>query len=425
MIKLIGDIFILAAVAAASVWLIENPGYVQINWLGYQLNTSTGILFFCIVLLTFVLVLLLRLVRGVKSAPKTLVRGLKGWRQRRGLLAVVQALLALAAEHKAHADKQARQAAKLLAGGAFTGLSAFLQGQAALLNDDYQQAQQHYENLIAVGRTAFLGYQGLCKIEQKRGNRERAITYAIEAQRIMPRSAWVLRTLLDLYRADGQMQKAVGIIEEGISIKLWNKQEYRTLSSDLLLQEAILMRQQGRDREALPLAEEACRQDSKNWRAALQVVSLLADLREIRKAKKMLVKQWVSASADRERDQAILRVYEDSIEPKNKEIQDNIGDNSNDGSDSLLALGRLERAEKFIGEAKYRASAAKYLAELSLQAELWGRARDYLKNISKYDQDNDYHRLMQSLEQADKESKQQKDHKKQEETATNAAPAQA
>jgi len=129
--------FAVAAVAMlGAVWLAARPGSVIVEWRGWRLDTSVGVLLVAIVLLILLGVALWLLYRWIVGAPGAFLEGWGESRRRRGYRELTQGLAAVAAGDGGEAQRHARKAEQLLAEPPLTLL---LSAQAAQLNGDRER----------------------------------------------------------------------------------------------------------------------------------------------------------------------------------------------------------------------------------------------------------------------------------------------
>ena len=62
----------LAIVVALAIYLVEHPGAVTIDWLGYVINTSFAMLLLVVVVLVAIAALAYRLWRGIRERSRRL-----------------------------------------------------------------------------------------------------------------------------------------------------------------------------------------------------------------------------------------------------------------------------------------------------------------------------------------------------------------
>src|SRR5262245_38323727 len=138
--------FVLLAVAmTVAVWLMQRPGLVTIQWQGWRLDTSVGVLFLVVALLCALAAGLYTLWRWLRGAPSTVFDIWGESRRRKGYRALTQGMVAVAAGDGAEAQRCARLAEKLLEEPPLTRL---LSAQAAQLAGDREAAQRYFAAML-------------------------------------------------------------------------------------------------------------------------------------------------------------------------------------------------------------------------------------------------------------------------------------
>src|SRR3954462_11437191 len=176
----------LAAMLPA-VWRAERPGNVTVEWRGWRLDTSAGVLLPGVVVLILLGVALWLLYRWIIGAPGALLEGWGDSRRRRGYRELTQGLAAVAAGDGGEAQRHARKAEQLLDEPPLTLL---LSAQAAQLNGDREAANRAFKAMLEDEQMAFLGLRGLIAQSLRDGNQAQALDYAERALRLKRRPRW-------------------------------------------------------------------------------------------------------------------------------------------------------------------------------------------------------------------------------------------
>ena len=138
------------------------------------------------------LVALFRFVNGDETA---ISRHFARNRQRKGLNALGEAMLALAAGEGAEAQSKTRKADKYLKRPDLTNL---LLAQSAEMTGDRRRAEEVYKDLIRDDRTRFVGVRGLLKQKLEDGDTDTALALAQKAFELKPRHSETQDVLLKL-----------------------------------------------------------------------------------------------------------------------------------------------------------------------------------------------------------------------------------
>lgn len=179
---------VLAAAAAAALWIAERPGSVTLAVADLVIEAPLWLAGLGLALALLLLALLV-----------WLLARLRGWFERRRLkralrqrdegdAAVIAALEALAAGDGPGALKSGRRARRLLGD---TPLTLLLNGHAARAAGEIETAERSFRSLAARrGAGAFLGHRGLAQLAAERGAQGEAAEAAKAALALRPEAAW-------------------------------------------------------------------------------------------------------------------------------------------------------------------------------------------------------------------------------------------
>jgi HemY protein len=196
---------VLGAAMAAS-WLAQQPGEMQVDWLGQSLKLPTSLAVALMVIFALTLVFLDRILRAIKAMPGWFGGRLRERRAAAGHRALTLGLMAVSAGEPDAARKQAGRASRLLDAPELTGLLA---AQAAHLAGDHQAARRYFTSILADRETAFLGQVGLMRLALDDGDAVRAHDAARAALALNPKSELAARALLKLETDRGNWQAAL------------------------------------------------------------------------------------------------------------------------------------------------------------------------------------------------------------------------
>ncbi len=340
----------LAVVVFVAVWLAQQPGEVTLEWLGYRVDTSVGVLLFATFLFGIFAALVYRFWGSLWHVPGHIGDALGRGRRRRGYRALTQGMVAVAAGDKEEARRWARKADGLLDDAPLTML---LSAQAAQLEGDERAAKRYFESMLDNEETRFLGLRGLLVQALREGDDEAARSYLERAHRLRPDSAWVLESLFDLSERSGDLEGAEKAVKEAARHKLLPAAESNRKRALLLVERAAAARGKGQSDQAVKLAKEARK--------------LAPDL-----VPATLLLARLHLEGDRPRDTAKLaeRAWAEGPHPELAALYRKARGGS--AIEAFKAMSRLVAAQPNHPESLLA------LAEAALDAELWGEARRYL-----------------------------------------------
>jgi HemY protein len=357
-----------AVLIGLAFWLAMRPGEVSIEWLGYRLDTSVGILILAVAVLAATAALMYRFWRFLLRAPHDLTQRARAGKRQRGYQALTQGMVAVAAGEREEAARWARKADTLLDEPPLTML---LSAQAAQLTGDEAAARRYFTSMLDNEETKFLGLRGLLTQALREGDETRALDLARRAHALRPRTPWVLHSLFDLSQRCGDLETAERALKESVRAKALPRPEAERKHAVLLLERALSARREGAARRegeasaagdgaagdgaALDLAREARKLAPELIAASALFAELLIEADDKRKAARAIEEAWaVAPHPELARLYLLARPNQDSIE-------------------RLKTLGRLAERNRSHPETHLaRARAA-------LEARLWGEARRHLE----------------------------------------------
>ena len=133
MLRIIFFITQLILLVGFAVWLSDNPGQIEINWLDYEIETHFSVFLIVIAFIFFGLWFIYYIFNMILSVPKTFLDRRKNRLQSEGYKALTLGMAAVAAGDKDEAIRMSRKANKLIKDPSVTRL---LSAQTATLNGD-------------------------------------------------------------------------------------------------------------------------------------------------------------------------------------------------------------------------------------------------------------------------------------------------
>jgi HemY protein len=373
MVRLI--VFLLLAIGASllAAWFANNPGLVEITWLGQQLQTSVGVLVLAVVLAAVLATVLYEIYRVVRRAPRQLRERRRRNRRERGYAALADGLVAAAAGDTAAAKASTRRAEKLLEHAPQTLL---LSAQTAQLDGDEGNARAKFQAMLAHPQTEFLGLRGLLAQAIKDGDREAALALAGKAYQRRPATPWVLTTLFELQTQEGRWQDALGTVADMARYKVVPGPQATRYRAILLHLQARDKRAENRPYEAFDLALKAHKLVHGLAPLAIQASELAAQLDKHRQARKIIETAW-KAQPHPDLAQTLAALTRDPSPAARVRMLERLQQLHPDSLEGELAL-----------------------AEQAMAATQWPAARDALKRALKLGPTASVFRLLAELERA-------------------------
>mgnify|MGYP000206349626 CR=1 FL=1 len=231
--RLFWQFALILLLGGAFAWMADHPGRVIIEWQQTELRTSFAVLAVLMALLIILCLLAQRLWHWLtKDAPfagpnRTLNR------QRRGLDAMNQAVLALARGDGDQAEKHLKQARLLLPPQPMTHI---LEAQNAQRLGDKSKAEAAFKSLAASDDTRFIGMRGLISEALNQGRYQTALPLLAEAVKIEPTNQWALKTQFEVWLKTGHWREALAQLPVLEKQKVFGGDELATLKQHLNMQ---------------------------------------------------------------------------------------------------------------------------------------------------------------------------------------------
>jgi HemY protein len=191
-------VLFLLGVAAAAVgldWLAGQPGKLNIEWRGYEIETSMFRAIILLALLIGLSILLASFIRQVWQSPANIGNFFNKRRNKRGLESLSSGMIAIGAGDRTLATRYAIQARKALPNEPLTHL---LRAQAAQLSGDRETSRRIFEAMLASPDTEQLGLRGLYLEAEREKEPEAAEQFAERAVGLNPKLAWSIDALFDM-----------------------------------------------------------------------------------------------------------------------------------------------------------------------------------------------------------------------------------
>lgn len=346
-------LLLLAAIAAGLVaWFADRPGAVAINWLGWRIETSVGLMLLAVSLLGIAIGILYRLWRGIVTTPRRIRHWASERRRRRGLAALTDGLVAIAAGDAEAARRQVRRTDLLLGEPPLTLL---LSAQAAQLAGDEATAKRQFTAMLARPETAFLGLRGLMTQAMKSGDHAEALRLARRARELRPKAQWVLQALMDLEVQAGEWAAASRAIGEAKKAGVLPAATAASREAALQLEISRAAVADGRNRDALVAAERAHRLAPEHPATSAWLAGRYAAAGKARAASHLVEREW-----PRHAHPDLLAAYRAARPP-------------------ATPLDWLKQVQRLAATAPTRVASLAALGEAALDAGLWGEARRHLE----------------------------------------------
>jgi HemY protein len=341
----------LAVLVAIAVWIADQPGRAIIEWQGYRVETTFGILLLVVLAIAAVAAVFWRVWGKLLGLPSSVGGWLDDRRLRKGYQALTQGMVSVAAGEPDEARRHARRADELLDEPPLTML---LSAQAAQLNGDEDSARRYFERMLENEDTVFLGLRGLLRQAEREGDLAAALDYARRAHEIRPQTPWVLNAIFELSLRTGDLERALDAVDEMRKRGLVTRDAAKRRRGVVLTELARWALSDDRDAFARDYSREAYDLAPELVPAARVRAQVLVEDGRNRAAAKVIEKTW-----GREPHPDLVDLYLRARPGRN-------------------AADRYTRVKKLADKHPGHRESELALGRTALEAELWGEARRHL-----------------------------------------------
>jgi HemY protein len=279
----------LAAFTATLIWVIDRPGTVEIEWLGYIVETSTGVVIAALAVVFFIWTQAYRVWRAFVNVPQVYRRYKIAAAREQGYRAVTQGLVAVAAGDAAAAEKLAHRAQSMIPQAPLVKLLA---AQSYLMNGQTPRARRAFAELLDDSDAAFFGLRGLLTEHLRDRNYGEALILMRRAAELQPKRVWVQKTLFGLEARCREWIRAETVLKKAEKLSAFDAATARRHRQALLLARAEDAIAAGRERDAENLSDKAFSIDPGFTPASLHLASIRKKRGRVKQAMKAVEKAW-------------------------------------------------------------------------------------------------------------------------------------
>jgi HemY protein len=355
MMRLIVYVAMVAALATAAVWLANDPGAVSLVWHGWRVNTSVGILVTAMIAAMIVIFLVLRLVALLGGTVRAFAAAQRERRLKRGLTSLGDGFAAVQAGQGPAARKLAKEAASLLHNNSAV---LMLRKDAAVLSGDGREVQAAAQAMLARPETELAGLRTLADKALAEGDVMGALTHARNALAHRDAPPWALHMVMDGEIVMERWGEALAALDTKLGRETFAAVEYRRLKSRLLTRQAQAYLRGGDAAAAANAARKAMDADDANYNAVAVFAKAMAAQGKGRKAAGAVERAWASAP-----HVELLAAYKALIPGES-------------------TLDWAQRVDNLAKAAPNHPESRLAVAIASLDAALWGQARNRLQGLT-------------------------------------------
>lgn len=228
-------------------------------------------------------------VRFIMGDETAIQRYFSRSRREKGIEALSQGLLAVAAGEGQQAQQLAGRAAKYLDDPRATRLLA---AQAAEVAGDHSKAETVYREMLEDDRTRFVGVRGLMKQKLATGDTKTALALAQKAYALRPRHLEIQDTVLNLSVREGDWKGARAVLKDERKQGRLPRDVHIRRDAVLALQEAREVLAQGASVSAQEAAISAAKASPDLVPAVVLAAQIYIEKKDRRSAERLLEKAW-------------------------------------------------------------------------------------------------------------------------------------
>ena len=362
--RLVGWLIKLGVIGLITAWLVRNPGVIRIDWYGWQAQFPTALAVIVLGLVILIVWKFATLWTYISERPRVWAQNRQRRKLDNGYHALQQGLLAAATGDGGQARRQADLAERLL--GKQPGVQ-LLAAQAAQLSGDHKAADRFFSDLAQKDKTRLPGLHGQLRLAEANDTPMRQREIAREIVALSPSDPRALHHLIadateqeDWDQAETYLRKAqpgkksrkpAPLPSQASDDPTWNL-------ADIHYHQALKARANGSKSDSLRLAAKALQLDPGHAAAAILTAQIHQDNGQTGKAQRILRACW------RYRPVPEIAALYQKLGPENEG-----------------QLEKLRRMEKLIADNPDHLESRYLLAEESLDAQIWGRARHLLSSL--------------------------------------------
>ncbi len=374
MIRSLTLLGLLAAIGVGAVWLAELPGQLRIDWQGWQVEISPGVLILALCLLAGIVAVGTLLLRFVWKLPRRAITAWQARRARRGWRSLEIGLTAVAGGDE-RGVRSALKGVRVLPTDA--PLRMLLEAQAAELANDESRAHSAFSRMEEGPRTQLVALRGLVAELRRQGNLKQALKLAESAASRHPSARWASEECLDLSLRLHRWDQAKSAVKH-LQRREWMTPSDAVRARGLIEVEDARVRRTENDHVAAARSAQAAVSLLPRFGPAATIAAeVWLDSGRAGDARRVLRAAWASEPHP---DLAFLLLR---------------------ASGASDALASMEVLEDVLAQTPNSIEGCLALAEVALNAKLYGVARKYLDLVRHGPHDERVYRMLAELERAE------------------------
>lgn len=295
MIALFMLIIAVTTLGLSAAWIGRHPGMVTIQWQGYEIETSAGVLLILVLFTAIAVSMIYVILRNLLMAPKRFAERRSLKQLRLGLAEITHSVALLAASDVKQAQLHTRRAERHLGE---TPLTLLLKAQVSKTLGNDAQTKALLEKLLDHPQTEYVAAKSLADGEAKQKHIPQALMLAKRAHDLNPKlgdGAW---TVFDLMVESGKLQEAETHAIQALKKKAFSRGDLTLARGKIAFKQALQTRQSGDKQATLRLLENALKAMPYHAEAGILAAQLYCETGQQNKAQSLILKQWKSNPSD-------------------------------------------------------------------------------------------------------------------------------
>ena len=320
-------------------WMIQDPGTVLVEWLGYELRSSVFVVIALLLLTVVLLLLFARMARLGFALPGQIIARRRSRRLQEGLGFLCDAMTAAAASDKSRAMSLARRGLERMESERERDIGFLLATRIARIAGDDSAGVSYAHEMLSRPSLEFLALKSLFEQAIDRDDGLGAMEYARRALRLRGDALWAIRAVFEHAARHRQWHEALECLDAARRAKAFSPEiEQRNRALVLC---------------ALALQAESDEDNEKGVSMALEATGLLPDFSPVvavaarlcartgrtRKGERIIETAWASAPHPDLVDAWLLLHEEETADERSNRIERLVRHNRGH-KESRIALAR-------------------------------------------------------------------------------------
>ncbi|MBY0500851.1 MAG: hypothetical protein K2P93_02475 [Alphaproteobacteria bacterium] len=364
-------VFLLLIMFAAGMglWFLQDPGQMEIVWLGYELQLSLALGFLICVFFFFSLFFCIRVLSWFLGIPFRWLSSIKKAKLLTAKHELVELLSSYEAELFFDALSHQKKAARRLS---TNPLFLWISGITFEKAEKHLEAEKCFLELVNKPSTAFLGLKGQIRAALHRDDIKSAYGLLQHTEKLLPKSPWVLKQLLTISREQKNFKKASNLVLRLEDLGYFTTAQSKKQLAYFQFQEAMQSKTSEAQKESL--LRQSHYLDPSLYEATEVFAQLLFD-----KGHKSYALSAIEATWNLSPTQKLGELYLTIIMPQS-------------------AIDAFQVVCKLVKNNPSHNESLTLLSSIAIKAKLWGEARAHLSTLLAQNPTSEAYRLLASLE---------------------------